>query len=140
MVVALGRLRQEDQEYKASLGYRARSNSKKKKKRKRKKKDGWAIQGGCTRLGAPPYIHYPAMQVQGLLTWGSDPGAHSTARRAAATPLGSVGEQKAQPQPSKPLPCLAALCHLDEVGVQFAVEIAALRLRMRRYSQVTAGG
>jgi hypothetical protein len=35
---------------------------------------------------------------------------------------------------------LAALCHLDEVGVQFAVEIAALRLRMRRYSQVTAGG
>lgn len=59
---------------------------------------------------------------------------------AAATHQVSVDEQKDQPQASKPLPYLAALCHPASAGVQFDVGRVVWPLRRRRYSQVTAGG
>lgn len=78
-------------------------------------------------------------EVQGLLTWGSGLGVHSMAWGAAAAHLGSVDEQKDQPQASKPLPYLAALCHPAVAGVQFDVGTVVWQLRRMRYSQVTAG-
>lgn len=78
-------------------------------------------------------------EVQGPLTWGSGLGVHSMAWGAAAAHRGSVDEQRGQPRASRPLPCLAALCHLDVVWVQFDVGTVVWQLRRRRCSQGTAG-
>jgi hypothetical protein len=84
MVVALGRLRQEDQEYKASLGYRARSNSKKKKKEKKKKKgwmgnSGWMYPAGGSTL-------YP-------LSCHAGPGSAHLGLRSGGTFHGTEGSR-----------------------------------------------
>ena len=95
----------------------------------------------CAWLGTQP-CHYLCLTsvAQSSLTWGSDLGAHSMARGAAAAPPSSEGELRGRPQPAKPLPCLAALCHPAGAGAQFAVAIGAWQPRTKRCSQGTAGG
>lgn len=88
--------------------------------------EGWTPRGGMCLAGPQGYRHHLCQitGAQGLLTWGSDPGVHSTVQRATANPLGFEGEQRGRPQPVKPLPCPAVLCSLAWAGARFAVGIA----------------